>query len=65
LPVLYGCETWFPTLREEFRLRVFENRILTRIFETKKGEVTVECRRLLNEEHNDLYFSTDIIQVIK
>jgi hypothetical protein len=52
LPVLYGCETWFSTLREEFRLRVFENRILTRIFERKNGKETVECRRLFNEELN-------------
>jgi hypothetical protein len=40
LPVLYGCETWFLTLREEHRLRVFENRVLKRMFGLKKDEVT-------------------------
>jgi len=40
--VLYGCETWSPTLREERRLRVFENRVLRRIFEPKRDEVTGE-----------------------
>jgi hypothetical protein len=40
--VLYACETWSPTLREEHRLRVFENRVLRRIFGSKRDEVTVE-----------------------
>jgi hypothetical protein len=44
--VLYGCETWSLTLREEHRLRVFENRVLRRIFDPKRGEVTGEWRRL-------------------
>jgi hypothetical protein len=48
--VLYGCETWSVTLREEHRLRVFENRVLRRIFGAKSDEVTEEWRRLHNEE---------------
>jgi hypothetical protein len=63
--VLYGCETWSLTLREEQRLRVFENRVLRRIFGPKRDEVTGECRRLHNEELNDLYSSPNIIPVIK
>ena len=47
--VLYGCETWSLTLREERRLRVFENRVLRRIFGPKREEVTGECRKLHNE----------------
>jgi hypothetical protein len=53
LPVLYGCETWSLTLGEEHRLRVFENRVLRRIFGPKRDEVTEEWRKLHNEEfHN-------------
>jgi hypothetical protein len=53
LPVfLYGCETWSPALREEHRLRVFENSVLRRIFGPKRDEVTGEWRKLLNEERN-------------
>ena len=63
--VLYGCETWSLTLREERRLRVFENRALRRIFGPKRDEVTGELRKLHNEEFNDLYSSANIIQVIK
>jgi hypothetical protein len=48
--VLYGCETWPLTLREENRLRVFENRVLRRIFGPKRDEVTGEWRKLHNEE---------------
>jgi hypothetical protein len=62
--VLYGCETWSLTLREEHRLRVFENMVLRRIFGTKRDEVTGEWRRY-NEEINDLYSSQNIIRVIK
>jgi hypothetical protein len=51
--VLYGCETWSLTLREEQRLRVFENRVLRRIFEPKWDEATGEWRRLHKEELND------------
>jgi hypothetical protein len=63
--VLYGCETWSLTLREEQRLRVFENRVLRRIFGPKRDEVTGEWRRLHNEELNNLYSSPYIIRVIK
>jgi len=52
--VLCGCETWSLTLREERRLRVFENMVLRRIFGTRRDEVTVEWRRLHNEEIKDL-----------
>jgi len=62
--VLYGCETWSVTLREERRLRVFENRVL-RIFEPKRDEVTGEWRKLHNGELNDLYPSSNILRVIK
>jgi len=54
--VLYGCETWLLTLREERRLRVLEKRVLRRIFGPKRDEVTVYWRKLHNEELNDLYF---------
>ena len=63
--VLYGCETWLFTLREEYRLRVFENRILRRVFGPKSDEVTRERRKLHNEELNYLYSSPKIFQVIK
>ena len=62
---IYGCETWTLTLREERRLRVFENRLLKRIFRPKRDEVTGEWRKLRNEELNDLYPSLNIIRVIK
>jgi hypothetical protein len=52
-------------LREERRLRVFENRVLRRIFGTKRDEVTREWRRLHSEELNDLYSSPSIVRVIK
>ena len=66
LPVaLYGCETWSLTLRKERRLRVFEKRVLMRIFGPKRHEVTGEWRKLCNEELNDLYSSPNIVQVIK
>jgi hypothetical protein len=63
--VLYGCETWSLTLREKQRLRVFEIRVLRRIFGPKRDEATGEWRRLHNEELNDLYSSPNIIGVIK
>jgi len=59
------CETWSLTLREERKLRVFENMVLRRIFGPRRDEVTVEWRRLHNEELNDLYSSSNIMRVIK
>ena len=63
--VLYGCETWSLKLREERKLRVFENKVLRRIFGPTRDEVTGEWRRLHNEELNDLYSSPNIVRVIK
>jgi len=63
--VLYGCETWSLTLREECRLRVFEIRTLRRIYGPKKDEVTEEWRRLPHEELYDLNSTQNIIHVIK
>jgi hypothetical protein len=63
--VLYGCETWYLTLREEHILGLFENRVLSRIFGPKRDEVTGEWRKLHNEELHDLYSSPIIIIIIK
>jgi hypothetical protein len=63
--VLYGCETWSLTLKEEYRLRVFENRVLRRIFGPKRDEVTGGWRKLHNEDLHNLYPSPSIIRVIK
>ena len=60
--VLYGCETWSLTLREERVLRVFENSVLRRIFGPKRDVVTKEWRKLYNEELNDLYCSPNIVR---
>ena len=63
--VLYGCETWSLTLRVERRLRVFENRVLRRVFGPRRDEVTGEWRKLHNEELSDLYSLPNIVQVVK
>ena len=66
LPVVFcGCETWSLTLREERRVRVFENRVLRRLFGPKREEVTGEWRKLHTEELNELYSSPIIVRVIK
>jgi len=63
--VMYGCETWSLTLREERKLRMFGNRELRKIFGPRRDEVTGEWCRLLNEELNDFYSSPNIVRVIK
>ena len=63
--VLYGCETWSLTLREESKLRVFENRVLRRVFGTKRNEVTGEWRKLHNDLLSDLYSLPNIVRVVK
>jgi hypothetical protein len=63
--VLYGCETWSLTLREEYRLRVFESRVLRRIFGPKRDEVTGDWRKRHNEELCSLYSSPSIIRMSK
>jgi hypothetical protein len=63
--VLYGCKTWSLRLREECRLRVFENKVLRRIFGPKRDEVTGEWRRLHNKELYTLYSSPDVVRVMK
>ena len=63
--VLYGCETWSLTLWEERKLRVFENRVLRRIFGPRRDEAAEDWRRLHNEELNYLYTSPNIVRVIK
>jgi len=63
--VLYGCETWSLTLREERRLKVSENGVLRRIFEPRRDEVTEEWRKLHNKELNNLYSSPNIVRVMK
>jgi hypothetical protein len=61
--VLYGCETWSLTLREEHRLWVFENRVLRRIFGPRRDEVTADWRKLHNEDLHNLYPSPSIIRM--
>jgi hypothetical protein len=63
--VLYGCETWSLTLREEHRLRMFENRVLRRIFGPKRDEVTGEWSKLHSEGLHILYSFPSIIRQIK
>jgi hypothetical protein len=65
LVVLYGCETWSLTLREEQRLRVFENRLLRRIFGPKRDEVAGGWRKLHDEELHNFYSSQSIIRMMK
>jgi hypothetical protein len=62
--VLYGCGTWSLTLREEHRLRVFENRVLRKIFGPKREE-DGSWRKLHNDELHRLYSSPNIVRVIK
>ncbi|KAJ4440742.1 hypothetical protein ANN_08966 [Periplaneta americana] len=62
---IYGCETWTLTLREEQRLRVFENKVLRKIFGANRDEVTGEWRKLHNTELHALYSSPDVIRNIK
>jgi hypothetical protein len=64
LVVLYGCETWSLTLREEHRLRVFENRVVRRIFGPEREE-DGSWRKLHNDELHNLYSSPNIVRVIK
>jgi hypothetical protein len=63
--VLYGCETWSLTSREEYRLRVFENRMLRRIYDPMRVEVTGGWRKLHNEELHNLYSTPDIRRMMK
>jgi hypothetical protein len=63
--VLYGCETLSVTLRKEHRLRIFENRVLRRIFGPKRDEVTGGWRKLHNGELHGLYSAPSIVRVIK
>jgi hypothetical protein len=63
--VLYGCETWSLTVRKEYKLRVFENRVLRRIFGPKRDGVTGGWRKLHNVELHNLYSSPSIIRIIK
>jgi hypothetical protein len=62
--VLYGCETWSLTFREEHRLKVFENRVLREVFRREKGK-DGSWRKLHNDELHSLYSSPNIIRVIK
>jgi hypothetical protein len=64
LPVLYGCETWFLSLREEHRLRMFDIGVLWMIFGTEIEEVMGDWRKLHNEDLHDLYSSLNIIWVM-
>jgi hypothetical protein len=65
LLVLYGCETWFLTLREGHGLRVSDNRVLRTVFGPKRAEVTGDWRKSRNEERHDRLSSPNIIRVIK
>jgi hypothetical protein len=65
LLVLYGFETWSLTLREERRLRMFENRVLRGVFGDTRDEVTGEWRKLHNGELKDIYSLPNIVRVVK
>ena len=66
LPViLYACETWTLTLREEKRLQLFENKVLRKIFGPKRDDQIGKWRRLHNSELHDLYGKPDIIRIVK
>ena len=62
---MYGCETRSLTLRKERRLRMFENRVLRRVFGPKRDEVTGEWRKVHNEELNNLYSLPNIVRVVE
>jgi hypothetical protein len=62
---MYGCETWFLTLREKHRLRVFENRVLRRIFGPKRDEVKGGFKWLHNEDLHNVYSSPSVIRIIR
>jgi hypothetical protein len=63
--VLYGWETWFRTLKEEHRLRIFEDKELRRLFAPRRNEVTGGWKKLHNEEHRDMYSAPSLIRIIK
>jgi hypothetical protein len=63
--VLYGCEAWSPVLREEYKLRVFQNRVVRRIFGQKGDEVTGGWRNMHNEELHNLYSLPSTIRMVK
>ena len=63
--IVYGCESWSTTLANEHKLRVFENKVLRKIYGPKRDEITGEWRRLHNEELQGLYVSPDIIRIMK
>jgi len=66
LPViLYGCESWSRTLSDEHKLRVFENKVLRKIYGPKRGATTGEWRRLHNEKFHGLYNSLDVLRIMK
>ena len=66
LPViLHGCESWSTTLADEQKLRVFENKVLRKIYGPKRDEMTGEWRRLHNEELHGLYDSPDVVRIMK
>jgi len=63
--VFYGCETWSLTLREERRMRVFETRMMRRMFGPKRDKIPGEWRKLYKEELSDFYSSPNIVHVSK